>query len=84
VEKWHDALHPEEPWLNRREAELGMEVVQKQGDRDFSYDRTIFAGGGERLEGAAYYWFFTILMFITALLFIPYAWFYRGETILQE
>ena len=84
VRKWHDALHPEEPWLNRRKAELGMEVVQKQGDRDFSYDRTIFAGGGERLEGASYYWFFTILMFITALLFIPYAWFYRGETILQE
>ena len=46
--------------------------------------RTFFAGGGERLEGASYYWFFTILMFITAVVFIPYACLYRGETILQE
>jgi len=84
VEKWHDALHPEEPWLNRRKAELGMEVAQKQGGRNFSYDRTIFAGGGERLEGASYYWFFTVLMFFTAIIFIPYARLYRGETILQD
>ncbi|MBB22545.1 MAG: MFS transporter [Roseibacillus sp.] len=84
VKTWHDALHPEESWLDRRKAELGMEVGQTKGDREFSYDRTVFAGGGERLEGASYYWFFTALMFLTAIIFIPYARFYRGETILQE
>ena len=84
VKTWHDALHPEESWLDRRKAELGMEVGQTKGDREFSYDRSVFAGGGERLEGASYYWFFTALMFLTAIIFIPYAQFYRGETILQE
>ena len=84
VKTWHDALHPEESWLDRRKAELGMEVEQTKGDREFSYDRTVFAGGGERLEGASYYWFFTALMFLTAIIFIPYAQFYRGETVLQE
>jgi len=84
VKTWHDALHPEESWLDRRKAELGMEVEQTKGDREFSYDRTVFAGGGERLEGASYYWFFTALMLLTAIIFIPYAQFYRGETVLQE
>ena len=59
-------------------------MEEEEADDEITYSRTAFAGGGERLEGAAYYWFFTILMFITALLFIPYAWFYRGETVLQE
>ena len=63
--------------------EIGYQDEMDQEDAG-EFRRTFFAGGGERVEGAAYYWFFTILMFITALLFIPYAWFYRGETILQE
>ena len=43
-----------------------------------------FAGGGTRLEGAAYFWFFTKLMLGTAVLFVPYALFYREKTWLQE
>lgn len=82
--KWHDSLHPDKPWLDRRKEMLGVSMEEEETDDEITYSRTAFAGGGERLEGAAYYWFFTILMFITALLFIPYAWFYRGETILQE
>lgn len=80
---WTDALHPERPWLERRKEKIGYkdeEGEKEEGD----FKRTFFAGGGERLEGAAYYWFFTILMFITAIVFIPYAWLYKGETILQE
>ena len=40
-------------------------------------------GGGTRLEGSAYFATFTKLMLIAALLFIPYAYFYRGKTYLQ-
>ena len=82
--KWHDAFHPEEPWLDRRMAELNLAVGQKKEGQAISYDRTVFAGGGERLEGASYYWFFTALMFLTGIIFIPYARLYRGETVLQE
>jgi POT family proton-dependent oligopeptide transporter len=35
------------------------------------------------LEGARYYWFFTILMLITALVFVVWAPFYRGRTYIQ-
>jgi proton-dependent oligopeptide transporter, POT family len=40
--------------------------------------------GTMRLEGASYYWFFTGLMFVAALLFITVARLYRGQTYLQE
>jgi POT family proton-dependent oligopeptide transporter len=39
--------------------------------------------GGSRLQGPAYYWFFTGLMLVTALLFPLFARFYRGTTYLQ-
>ena len=41
-------------------------------------------GGGDRLSGADYYLFFTVLMLATALLFSLLARFYRGDTYLQE
>ncbi len=44
----------------------------------------MFAGGGERLEGAKYYWFFTILMIATAIVFVPYSLLYKGKIYLQE
>lgn len=44
----------------------------------------IDSGGGERLEGAGYYLFFTGLMLVTAVLFSLLAQLYRGETYLQE
>ena len=80
---WTEALRPDRPWLERRKEEVGYQ--DENGEEETGeFTRTFFAGGGERLEGASYYWFFTILMFITALIFIPYACLYRGETILQE
>jgi POT family proton-dependent oligopeptide transporter len=35
------------------------------------------------LEGSSYYLFFTILMLVTAILFIFFARFYRGKTYIQ-
>jgi POT family proton-dependent oligopeptide transporter len=82
---WTDALHPERPWLERRKEKINfVDETEKKGEKDSKFKRTSFAGGGERLEGASYYWFFTSLMFITAIIFMPYAFFYRGKTILQE
>jgi len=40
--------------------------------------------GTSKLEGESYYWFFTVMMFISAVLFVVMAQFYRGKTILQE
>jgi POT family proton-dependent oligopeptide transporter len=42
------------------------------------------ADGSVKLAGAAYFWFFTALMFGAALLFIVVAWLYREKTYIQE
>jgi len=41
-------------------------------------------GGGVKMEGASYFWFFTWLMLATAVIFVPYAIFYKEKTYLQE
>ena len=70
-------------WIVARQNLASQARVPTQGKR-ISYDRTIFAGGGERLEGASYYWFFTILMIVTFVLFIPFAICYKPKTYLHE
>jgi POT family proton-dependent oligopeptide transporter len=40
--------------------------------------------GSSKLEGAEYYWFFTSLMFFTALLFTLVVRFYKGQTYIHE
>lgn len=35
------------------------------------------------LEGASYYWFFTIAMLVTAVLYVVWSQFYRGQTYIQ-
>ena len=39
--------------------------------------------GSSRLEGADYYWFFTVIMAVTAVVFIGVAKLYRGRTYIQ-
>ena len=39
--------------------------------------------GSSQLEGAAYYWFFTAVMAVTAVLFVIASQFYRGRTYIQ-
>ena len=80
---WTESLRPDRSWLDRRKEKLGYKEEQNEEDSG-KFNRTFFAGGGERIEGANYLWFFTILMFITAILFIPYACLYKGEDVLQE
>ncbi len=39
--------------------------------------------GTSKLPGASYYWFFTIAMFVTAIVYVFWSQFYRGQTYLQ-
>ena len=81
---WTDRLHPAEPWLERRKRELGIEERKEQGGESPGYVRSAFCGGQTRLQGAAYFRFFTWLMLGTAVAFIPYALLYRPKTYLQD
>jgi len=81
---WADRFRPAEPWLDQRKRELGMSVESDQTSAAVSYSRKTYAGGQTRLQGAAYFRFFTWLMLGTALAFIPYAMLYRPRTYLQD
>lgn len=70
----------QESWLGRRKAELGIE--DKATAEGFS--RTEFSGGQSKLEGASYFRFFTLLVVGTALVFIPFACFYKPKTYLHD
>ena len=76
-----DRLHGDETWLARRLVKLG---VKEEEDDDDPIQEEWYAGGQTKMEGATYFWFFTFLMLGTAILFVPYAYFYKGKTYLQE
>lgn len=40
--------------------------------------------GSSKLEGASYFWFFAIMMFLTAILFVPVAVRYKEKTYIQD
>ena len=40
--------------------------------------------GSSKLEGSSYYWFFTALMAVTAIVFIPVAMRYKMQTFIQD
>jgi len=67
-------------WLARRKAALG--IVGKPSLGGFS--RTEFSGGQTKLEGAAYFRFFTWLVLGATAIFIPFAWIYRPKAYLHD
>lgn len=71
-------------WLAKRKRELGIGQDKLSGEEQSLLSPEYYAGGQTKLEGSSYFWFFTWLMLATAVLFIPYAVLYKGETILQE
>jgi POT family proton-dependent oligopeptide transporter len=81
-----DAEIEEDPktWLAKRKDKLGITKTKKADENKGLLSPEYFAGGQTKLEGSTYFWFFTWIMLGTAVLFIPYAYFYKGETILQE
>ena len=85
---------PEDPedagtWLSRqrkaRQQASSSGDASKQGSPDaLGFSRSIQIGGQLKLEGAAYFWFFTWLMLGTAIVFVPVAWLYKPHTYLHE
>ena len=67
-------------WLGRRKAALGIREVPSEA----GFTRTGFAGGQSKLEGAAYFRFFTWLVLGTTLVFIPFACIYQPKSYLHE
>jgi POT family proton-dependent oligopeptide transporter len=67
-------------WLGRRKAALG--IIAKADESGFTRDE--FSGGQSKLEGAAYFRFFTWLVLGTTLVFVPFAFFYRPKTYLHD
>ena len=82
-----DAADNEDPksWLAKRKRELGITKDAPDNPEEATLlSAAYYAGGQTKLEGSAYFWFFTWLMLGTAVLFIPYAVLYKGKTVLQE
>jgi len=67
-------------WLYKEKLRLGM-IEENKTAQLVTIEQSI--GGGSKLEGASYFWFFTKLMFITAILFIPYSLLYKEKSYLQ-
>jgi len=84
------AVEPKEPeskptWLERHTAKQDSPNINKEASADSTTFETSYqAGGGVRLSGASYFWFFTKLMAFTAILFVPFAMFYKPRTYLQD
>ena len=79
---WLDAIRPARPWLEKRYEELG--IPPKTHSVGTAYETTYWSGGGARLEGFAYYRFFTLLMLGTAVAFVPFSLLYKTKTYLQD
>ena len=75
-----DAPSTTDTWLGRRKAALGIKEPPAQA----GFKRTEFSGGQSKLEGAAYFRFFTWLVLVTTVLFIPFAFIYRPKTYLHD
>lgn len=81
---WLDTLRPQETWLSARKKALGIKTVADAKTAEELYTKTTYSGGQPKLQGAEYFWFFSGLMGLTAILFIPFAMVYRPKNYLQE
>jgi len=75
--RFFDHFHPEQTWLDARKAALGLPTEAEAAARGPSISREYFVGGQIKLEGAAYFWFFSGLMLAAAFLFLIVAKLYR-------
>jgi POT family proton-dependent oligopeptide transporter len=81
---WLDRLRPQETWLSARKKSLGIKSKANAKTAEELYTKTTFSGGQPKLQGAKYFWFFSGLMGLTAILFIPFAMIYRPKNYLQQ
>ena len=73
-------------WLHREKQRLGMlpQHVNERGHSPQLLQSEYYAGGQTKLEGAAYFWFFTKLMLATAIIFVPFSLCYKPKAYLQH
>ncbi len=71
----------QQTWLEQRKAILQITDQDQHTHYDNqNFEHTHTVGGLYKLEGANYFWFFTALMLITSLIFIPYSILYKNNT----
>lgn len=75
-----DAPGGKDTWLERRKAELGR--VDPPAESGFR--RAEFSGGQSKLEGPAYFRFFTWMILGTFVIYLPFALLYRPKTYLHD
>ena len=80
----------EETWLYKRKLEMSKEFGTPppgggdDADQGPSFTSKVAIGGGQTLEGAPLFWFFTWVMLGTAICFIPVMLFYVPRQYLQK
>jgi proton-dependent oligopeptide transporter, POT family len=84
LSKFFESFHPERSWLDRRREDLGMPTEAETAASGATIVRTYFVGGQLKLEGADYFWFFSILMFGAASAFLIVAKLYRPKEYYHE
>lgn len=67
-------------WLEKQKRKLG---VAQNTATEITYKQSAFSGGQNRLTGAAYFRFFSLLMLGTLVAFIPFALLYRPKEYLH-
>lgn len=72
-----DRFRPARTWLDLRREKLGLPTEAETAASGPTLSREYFVGGQVKLEGAAYFWFFSGLMLAAALLFLVVAKLYR-------
>lgn len=82
--RFFDKLRPSTSWLDRRKQELGLPTKAEVAGSGPTISRDYFVGGQLRMEGAAYFWFFTGLMLAAAILFLLVARLYRPREYFHE
>ncbi|NOZ40449.1 MAG: POT family MFS transporter [Planctomycetes bacterium] len=76
-------------WLEKRIIEIrGAEgeadVKRARGDiPETKIGTEITVGGQDKLEGAAYFWFWTYTVLVTAVLFVPVGYFHKEKSYIQ-
>ena len=81
-----DKAEEEGTWLQRQKLkqQKKQEDLNPRMPDEGPLTTSYYAGGQTKLEGSAYFWFFTKLMLITAIVFIPFSLLYKPKTYLQE
>ncbi len=69
-------------WLERRKLELG--VIDEDEAAEPGLEVSYRIGAESSLRGADYFWFFTKLMLVSAIVFLPVMHFYKQRDFLHE